>query len=218
MIDKREQLKDSLTLYFIMGSTNCMKDPVYVLEQAIEGGITLFQFREKGLGALEGQEKMKLAKKLQKVCKDAGIPFIVNDDVELALAIDADGIHIGQEDERASIVRDKIGDKWLGVSTHTLAEAQQAIDDGADYLGLGSIYPTLSKDDIVKIHGLDIIKSFRINDISIPIVGIGGISSMNAKEVIEAGADGISVISAISGAENIREAARELKRAVRSAR
>jgi thiamine-phosphate pyrophosphorylase len=218
MINRREQLKDFLTLYFIMGSANCLKDPIYVLQQAIEGGITLFQFREKGVGALEGQEKMKFAEKLQKICKDAEIPFIINDDVELALALEADGVHIGQEDERASIVREKIGHKWLGVSTHTLLEAQQAIADGADYLGLGPIYPTISKDDTVKIHGLDIIKSFRTNDIPIPIVGIGGISAMNAKEVIDAGADGISVISAISGAEHITDAAKELKRAVNPTR
>ncbi|TMU85119.1 thiamine phosphate synthase [Bacillus sp. BHET2] len=214
MNDNRQQVEDFLTLYFIMGSTNCLKDPVYVLEQAIEGGITLFQFREKGVGSLEGPEKMKLAEKLQKVCKDAEIPFIVNDDVELALAIDADGIHVGQEDERASEVKAKIGDKWLGVSTHTLAEAQQAVVDGADYLGLGPIYPTISKDDTAKIHGLEIIKSFRNNNILIPIVGIGGIGSSNAMEVIEAGANGISLISAIAGAEDSRRAARELKRAV----
>ncbi|BCB02615.1 thiamine phosphate synthase [Bacillus sp. KH172YL63] len=215
MRGRRQSIEDALTLYFIMGSTNCTKDPVEVLREAIEGGITLFQFREKGSGALEGKEKLELAVKLQEECRSAGIPFIVNDDVDLAAAIDADGVHIGQEDERASEVREKIGpDKWLGVSTHTLEEAEQAIADGADYLGLGPIYPTISKDDAEKVHGLDIIKRFRTKGIETPIVGIGGIDSSNGRAVIDAGANGISLISAIAGADNIRVAAEELKQAV----
>lgn len=207
----KSKIKEMLSLYFIMGSTNCKQDPVYVLEQAIAGGITLFQYREKGIGALHGMEKVRLAEKLQQVCKDAGIPFIVNDDLDLAIALDADGVHVGQEDEAASYVRQRIGNKILGVSTHSLTEAHHAIAHGADYLGLGAIYTTYSKDDIVKIHGTDIIRSFREANITIPIVGIGGITSSNAKEIIEAGANGVAVISAIAGADNVKQATAQLR-------
>lgn len=211
---QRNEIEELLQLYFIMGSTNCKKDPEYVLQQAIEGGITLFQFREKGPGALEGREKARLAQKLFRVCKDAGIPFIVNDDVGLAVELDADGIHVGQEDLAANFVRERAGDKILGVSAHTIEEADKAIRDGADYLGLGPIYPTISKDDTRAVSGLAIIDNFRKNGITIPIVGIGGITAANARDVIQAGANGISLISAIAGADDVKMASEELKRAV----
>ncbi|MRG87167.1 thiamine phosphate synthase [Salinibacillus xinjiangensis] len=197
-----------------MGSNNCKEDPVQVLEQAIVGGITLFQFREKGEGALQGKNKLDLAKRLQHVCQQAGVPFIVNDDVELALTIDADGVHVGQDDDAAKQVRKQIGDKILGVSTHTLAEAHQAIKDGADYLGLGPIYPTQSKDDAKEVQGVNLIRGFRENHIMTPIVGIGGITADNAADVIQAGANGVSVISAIAGVEDVKQAARDLRHAV----
>lgn len=211
---RQHEIEEILQLYFIMGSTNCKKDPVYVLEQAIEGGITLFQFREKGEGALEGIEKLRLAERLHKVCSDAGIPFIVNDDVDLAVEMDVDGIHVGQEDLAANFVREKAGDKILGVSAHTLEEAEKAIEDGADYLGLGPIYPTFSKDDARAVSGLSIIENFRKNGITIPIVGIGGINAANARNVIQAGANGVSLISAIAAAEDVKKATEELKRAI----
>jgi thiamine-phosphate pyrophosphorylase len=211
---RKSSIEDLLQLYFIMGSTNCIADPVHVLQQAIEGGITLFQYREKGPGALEGPEKTKLAEKLLRVCKDADIPFIVNDDVDLALELDADGIHVGQEDLAAEFVRKKAVDKIIGVSTHTIEEAEKAIGDGADYLGLGPIYPTISKDDARAVSGLSIIENFRKNGISVPIVGIGGINAKNARAVIQAGANGVSLISAIAAAADVKKAAMDLKRAV----
>ncbi|WP_175989437.1 thiamine phosphate synthase [Bacillus sp. Marseille-Q1617] len=211
---RQHEIEEFLQLYFIMGSTNCKKDPVYVLEQAIQGGITLFQFREKGKGALEGIEKVRLAERLQKVCSEAGIPFIVNDDVDLAVEMDADGIHVGQEDLAANFVRERAGDKILGVSAHSLEEAEKAIEDGADYLGLGPIYPTISKDDARAVSGLSIIENFRKNGITIPIVGIGGINAANARNVIQAGANGVSLISAIAAAEDVKKASEELKRAI----
>src|SRR3954447_12015816 len=117
-------LRESLHVYFIMGSTNCLKNPVEVLKEAIAGGITFFQFREKGEGALTGVEKYRLAKELQSICSESHIPFIVNDDIELALEINADGAHIGQEDEPVKTVRDRIGEgKILGISVHSTEEA-----------------------------------------------------------------------------------------------
>ena len=104
-------MKHMLSLYFVMGSVDCTKNPLVVLDEAIEGGITMFQFREKGKGALTGLEKYRLAEQLFERCRARNIPFIVNDDTDLALALQADGVHVGQEDEAAERVRDRIGDK-----------------------------------------------------------------------------------------------------------
>ncbi|WP_027409143.1 thiamine phosphate synthase [Anoxybacteroides tepidamans] len=210
-------MKEQLRVYFIMGSNNCEKNPLKVLEEAIAGGITIFQFREKGKGALLGKEKYALAKELQAICRKHGIPFIVNDDVELALALDADGVHIGQEDEQADVVRQKIGGKILGVSAHNLEEAKRAIEQGADYLGVGPIFPTNTKEDAKEVQGVAVLRRMREYGLSVPIVGIGGIAPSNAKEVIASGADGVAVISAISLAASPRERAQLLATAVSEA-
>lgn len=210
-----KNLRENLKLYFIMGSNNCTVDPEYVLEQAIEGGISFFQFREKGTNALTGNEKIGFAKRLQSICQKHSIPFIVNDDVELAVLLDADGVHIGQGDESAEEVRRKIGDKILGVSAHTVAEVEKAIEDGADYVGIGPIYSTTTKEDAKSPQGTAVIKEVRKRGIEIPIVGIGGITANNAFPVIESGGDGISIISAISRANDPAEGARELKAAIK---
>jgi thiamine-phosphate pyrophosphorylase len=209
-----QQLRDSLKVYFISGSINCLKNPVEVLEDAINGGITIYQFREKGTGALEGTEKYDLAKDLLSLCRKNGIPFIVNDDIDLALELDADGVHIGQEDEPVEEVRKKIGDKILGVSAHSIAEVDHAIKNGADYLGIGPIYPTETKEDAKAAAGTKLIEELLEKRYNIPIVGIGGIKVENARSVIQAGADGVSVITAISLAENIRETTAKLKKEV----
>lgn len=207
-----KNLQQALKVYFIMGSPNCRKSPAEVLTEAIEGGITLFQFREKGEGALTGNAKYKLAKELQQICQQHQIPFIVNDDLELALQLDADGVHIGQEDEPVHIVREKIGaEKILGVSVHTMEEAVAAKQEGADYYGIGPVFPTATKKDAKPSQGTKLIEKLRIEGFTIPIVGIGGITSDNAACVIEAGADGVSVITAISHAESPLEAAKALK-------
>ncbi|WP_458414148.1 thiamine phosphate synthase [Schinkia sp. CFF1] len=205
-----EQLRKRLQLYFVMGSNNCNIDPCLVLREAIAGGITLFQFREKGAGAKIGQDKKELALKLQDICRQNGVPFIVDDDLELAHEIDADGIHIGQEDEDAEKVRESIGDKILGISAHNLAEAKAAILQGADYLGVGPMFATTTKKDIREVKGPNIIMEMRENNISIPIVGIGGIKKGLIQSVIKAGADGVAVISSISNHSHPRQAAKEL--------
>ena len=205
-------LTEALKVYFILGSTNCYgKSASEVLAKAINGGITMFQFREKGVGSLQGSEKYTLAEELQYLCKKANVPFIVNDDVDLALAINADGIHIGQEDEAAQVVREKIKDKILGISVHNLHEAKQAIEAGADYFGVGPIFPTKTKEDTNEVQGVKVITEFRAKGIMIPIVGIGGITHENAASVIEAGADGVSVISAISQEDHVELAARKIR-------
>ena len=207
-------MRELLKVYFIAGSVNCQKDLVSVVEEAIAGGVTLFQYREKGNGALTGDAKYELAKRVQELCKSKNIPFIINDDVDLALELDADGIHIGQEDEAAASVREKIGDKILGISVHTLEQAQKAVAQGADYFGVGPIFSTQSKEDARDAQGTALIELFKDHKIEIPIVAIGGITAENTPPIIKAGADGVSVISAISQADSVYEAAKKLKEAV----
>lgn len=204
-------MRKQLRLYFVMGSVNCKHDPVFVLEQAIKGGITLFQYREKGSGALQDRARLELGMKLRERCRTHHIPFIVNDDIELALALDADGLHIGQEDGLASEARDKLGQhQLLGVSAHNMEEAKQAVEDGADYIGVGPIYPTSTKTDARQVQGTSIIASIREQLPQLPIVGIGGITRANGLAVLQSGADGLAVVSAISAASDPYVAAREL--------
>ncbi len=204
-------LRDALKVYFIFGSNNCLKNPSEVLEEAIQGGVTIFQLREKGSDARIGQDMLALAKELQAICRKNKIPFIINDDIDLALKIDADGVHIGQEDEPVQLVRERIGDKILGVSAHNLAEVKEAIENGADYLGIGPVFPTSTKKDAKAVQGTRLIAELRENGINIPIVGIGGINPHNVHQVIQAGADGAAVITAISHSEEPAEAAKMLK-------
>ncbi|WP_043933224.1 thiamine phosphate synthase [Bacillus sp. EB01] len=208
------KMKELLKVYFIAGSNNCLKQLEEVLEEAIKGGITLFQFREKGTNALKGEDRTNLARRLFNICKQYNVPFIVNDDVDLALAINADGVHIGQDDGCAEEVRKRIGDKLLGVSAHSEKEVQLAIQAGADYVGIGPIFSTTTKEDAKSARGTSLIKELRKKGYDIPIVGIGGITTSNAASVIEAGADGVSVITAISLDENTIDAARQLKQEV----
>ncbi|MEK4852590.1 thiamine phosphate synthase [Paenibacillus sp. FSL H7-0756] len=204
-----EDIRRLLKLYFIMGSVNCRLSPEDTLTAAADGGITLFQFREKGPSALKGAALLHLGQQLRQICRAYNIPFIVNDDLELAAALDADGIHVGQDDLPARLIREQLGEhKIIGVSAHNLTEARQAIADGADYLGIGPVYPTSSKDDAQAVRGTTVIEELRRSGLTIPVVGIGGITLENAPPVIRAGADGISIISAIAGAEDIRETTR----------
>ena len=207
----QQQIKQQLSVYFIMGTANTTRQPLDVVKEAIQGGITMFQFREKGEKALQSDEKKQLARQIQALCQEANVPFIVNDDVQLALDLDADGVHVGQEDSNAKDVRQRIGNKILGVSTHNLDEVKQAMKDGADYVGMGPVYPTETKKDTRSVQGVSLITEVRRHGLQIPIVGIGGITYDNAAPVIQAGADGISIISAISQSTDPKKAAEELK-------
>lgn len=213
---RKQNMSKLLQVYFIMGSNNCNSDPLQVMKEALDGGITLFQFREKGKGALTGEKRLTFAKKLQALCKEYDVPFIVNDDVELAIELGADGVHIGQDDEGIEMVRMKMGDKIVGVSAHTIEEACFAIEKGADYLGIGPIFQTSTKVDAKAVQGTTGLHFFRENDIEIPIVGIGGITVENAASVVRAGADGVSVISAISLANSPYESTKRLVMQVRN--
>jgi thiamine-phosphate pyrophosphorylase len=171
----------------------------------------MFQFREKGEGCLQGADAEKLAMELQAVCRESDVPFIINDDIDLALKINADGVHIGQEDDDPVLVRKRIGNKILGVSAHSVSEAAAAIEAGADYLGVGPMFPTSTKPDTRPLRGPSLIKRIRQHGFNQPLVGIGGINPNNAAQVIKSGADGVAVISCISMAPEPKAAAAKMR-------
>ncbi|CDQ18619.1 thiamine phosphate synthase [Halobacillus karajensis] len=197
-------LASKLRKYFIMGSQNCERDPLVILEEAIHGGITCFQYREKGEGSLTGQAKYSLGHKLRKRCAEAGILFIVNDDVELFDALDADGLHVGQEDLSVEDVRLKYPDTIIGLSVSNEDELNRSPLHLVDYLGAGPVYPTSSKKNAKPVVGTEWVKEVKRQVSPLPVVGIGGIHSGNANEVLDAGADGVAVISAIAQAEDVK--------------
>ncbi|WP_037286299.1 thiamine phosphate synthase [Saccharibacillus sacchari] len=169
-----------------------------VMEQAILGGADIIQFRDKHSGK---EELLRKAKVLRELTRRYGIPFIVNDHVELALEVDADGIHLGQGDLKLSEARRIVGSKIIGISTHAIEEALAAQEEGADYIGAGPVYATQTKLDVVAPVGLDYIREVS-RRISIPFVAIGGIKLGNADEVIDAGATRLCAISEIVGSED----------------
>lgn len=176
------------------------------VEKALKGGATMIQIREKDLNE---KDFLLEAEELLALCRSYNVPFIVNDNVELAVKIGADGVHVGQSDMNARDVRALIGnDKILGVSTQTVEQALFAQECGADYLGVGAVFPTGSKDDAEVLDRktlMDICKA-----VSIPIVAIGGITKDNVRELKGTGIAGISVISAIFAQKDIQNATAEL--------
>ncbi|MCU7558091.1 thiamine phosphate synthase [Macrococcus capreoli] len=195
-----------LRVYFIAGSQDTTDgDLKRVLQEALEAGITMFQFREKGARALTGEAKEALARELFALCKASNVPFIVNDDVALAKKIDADGIHLGQDDEKIEHIIEDFNDKIIGLSVSNFAEYDQSDLTHVDYIGVGPVYETSSKSDAKKPGGIELIRKMRLYDEEIPIVAIGGITSTNCEMIIDAGADGISTISSITQSDNIQQ-------------
>lgn len=196
--------REDLALYFIMGTGNSrLQEPLIVLEQALQHGITMFQLREKGHNALTGPAYEDFARHCQRLCQQYRVPFIINDDVELAIKLGADGIHIGQKDFPVCKIREKIGKMILGVSVHSQDELQIAQQYGADYVGIGPIFATTSKSDANPPSGTAFLQSVRSENRELPIVAIGGINCANAPAVLQAGADGVAVISAICDSKDI---------------
>ncbi|MCX7614744.1 MAG: thiamine phosphate synthase [Clostridiales bacterium] len=185
-------------------STNTLEDAV---EQAIAGGATIIQLREKTASSLEF---FQTAVRIKRITDHYRIPLIINDRVDIALAADTAGVHVGQSDLPASIVRRMIGkDKILGVSVSSLEKAQIAVNDGADYLGVGAMFPTGTKTDttLVAIEELKRIRSA----VKLPIVVIGGINEGTLPQFAGTGIDGIAIVSAIISKKDIAQAAKELK-------
>lgn len=203
--------KELLKLYFICGTTTCLgKDLYTVVEDALKGGITLFQLREKGEGALEGKDKVELAIKLQDLCKKYNVPFIVNDDIELALEIDADGVHVGQDDLGVDEIRKLMPDKIIGLSIGNEEELKQSKVEYVDYVGVGPVYVTQSKDDAGGAIGYEGLELMRKLLPKMPLVAIGGIQTQHIKDVMKTNVDGVSIISAISYSDNIEKTVHEM--------
>lgn len=180
-------------------------------EDALRGGATCMQLREK---ALDRDSFLAEAVALKAICARFGVPLIVNDDVEIALACGADGVHIGQHDAPAAEVRRRIGpDMLLGVSAQTVAQAVRAERDGADYLGVGAVFSTGTKPDADDVS-YDTLRAICAA-VSIPVVAIGGVTRDNVARLAGSGVDGVAVVSAIFAAEDIEAAARGLRAAVR---
>jgi thiamine-phosphate pyrophosphorylase len=185
-----------------------------VVDAAIRGGATAIQLRDKQATT---RELVELGRALLAITRPAGVPLIVNDRIDVALAINAEGVHVGQDDMPAPIARRLLGpDRLLGVSAGTVEEALQAQAEDADYLGTGDVYGTPTKADAGVPIGVDGLAEV-VRAVSIPVVAIGGIQAANAGAVIAAGAAGIAVISAVIGAADPEAAARRLREIVRSA-
>ena len=201
--DKRHML-----LYAVTDRAWTLKQPLYQqVEAALKGGVTCVQLREK---ELDEAAFLQEARDICALCRRYGVPFIVNDNVDIAAACGADGIHVGQEDLAAGEVRRRVGENMiLGVSVHTVEEARQAVRDGADYLGLGTVFPTSTKTDV------DVMPRGTLQAIcgavDVPIVAIGGLNRDNILQLAGSGVDGVALVSAIFSAENIEETCRELR-------
>lgn len=181
------------------------------VEKALKGGVTFLQLREKNL---DEEDFMKEARKIKALCKKYKVPLIINDNVEIAREIDADGVHVGQSDMEAGDVRDRLGpDKIIGVSCKNVEQALLAKKHGADYLGVGAMYPTGTKKDATAVTTEALSEICQAVDI--PVVAIGGINKNRLEPLKGTGVDGVAVVSAIFAAEDIEKATRELKEAVR---
>ena len=183
-----------------------------VVKESLDGGATFLQLREK---SLDDAAFLSEAKELQALCRSYRVPFIVNDNVDIALAVDADGVHVGQHDMAAGDVRARLGrDKILGVSAQTVEQAKRAEAQGADYLGVGAVFPTGTKDDAAPLSH-DTLRAI-CEAVSIPVVAIGGLTLENLPQLAGSGISGIAVVSAIYAAADIPAATRSLKDAVRA--
>ncbi|MCJ1780044.1 thiamine phosphate synthase [Mammaliicoccus sciuri] len=196
----------TLKVYFIAGSQDIADgNLISVVEEALKAGITMFQFREKGETSKKGEEKEALAQSLFELCKQYQVPFIVNDDVDLAIKLNADGIHVGQDDRNVSEFKDKFKDKIIGLSVANKMEYDQSDISDVDYIGTGPIHSTNSKADAGEEGGYQMIENMRKINQDIPIVAIGGITEVDVQPLIKVGANGVSVISAIAKSQNIEQ-------------
>ncbi len=195
-----------LSLYLVTDNSDDVEKFLKTIEEGIKGGVSVVQIREKTADTLDFYN---LALKVKDITTKYNVPLIINDRVDVALAIDADGVHVGQSDMPCDVTRKLIGnDKILGVSAATIEEAQKAEMDGADYIGTGAVFPTATKDDAPKITKKDLKEV--VDSIDIPVVAIGGITLDNAHELKDTGIAGLSVVSAIMSAENPKKASEEL--------
>lgn len=200
--------KNSLLLYAVTDRSWLNGRTLYEqVEDALKGGATFIQLREK---KLDKEDFLKEAIEIQALCRQYHVPFVINDDVDIALQMDADGVHVGQSDMEAGDVRAQLGpDKIIGVSAQTVEQAMLAEQRGADYLGVGAVFPTGSKDDADDVSH-DTLQAI-CEAVQIPVIAIGGISKNNVLQLKGRGICGIAVISAIFAQPDIQAATEELK-------
>ena len=177
------------------------------VEAALKGGVTCVQLREKDM---DDAAFLREAREIRALCRQYEVPFIVNDNVDVAIACGADGIHVGQEDMAAAEVRRLAGEGMiLGVSVHTVEEALEAVQNGADYLGVGAVFPTSTKTDVDQMTN----ETLRAicDAVDVPVVAIGGINRDNIGKLSGSGVDGVALVSAIFSADDIEAVCRELR-------
>lgn len=201
--------KKAMLLYAVTDRAWVGKQSLYEqVESALKGGVTCVQLREK---ELDDEAFLKEAIEISALCKRYGVPFFINDNVEIAIACHADGIHVGQEDMAAAQVRQRVGaDMMIGVSVHSVEEALEAVRNGADCLGVGAMFSTSTKTDV------DVLPKETLRDIcaavDIPVVAIGGIGKSNISQLSGTGVDGVALVSAIFAADDIENECRLLRR------
>jgi thiamine-phosphate pyrophosphorylase len=203
------------TLYVVLDRTAARgRDLDDLLAAVIDGGCRMVQLREK---EWPSGRLLPMARRLRERCGRAGVTFVVNDRVDLAVAAEADGVHLGQDDLPTRVARPLLrAGMLLGVSTHDVEQARAAREDGADYVAVGSMFPTATKPEF-QLVGPALIRKLR-GEIRVPLVGIGGITHDNVADVVRAGADGIAVISAVCAAPDPTTATRRFLELIRSAR
>jgi len=200
--------KEIMLLYAVTDRAWTGEQSLYEqVEAALKGGVTCVQLREK---EMDGEKFLEEAKDIRALCACYGVPFIINDNVEIAIACNADGIHVGQEDMEAGAVRRLAGEKMiLGVSVHTVEEAQKAVSCGADYLGAGAVFSTTTKTDVSQMPRETL--QAICNAVKIPVVAIGGINRENILELSGSGVDGVALVSAIFSSPDIETECRKLR-------
>ena len=204
----KEEIRNAMLLYAVTDQSWLKENETLldVVTDVLKNGATFLQIREKDLS--EGDFEVE-AEKLKDICREHQVPYVVNDNVDIAMHIDADGVHVGQSDIKGRDIRSMIGnEKILGISAGTVEEAVAAEKAGADYIGVGAVFDTSTKKNA---RNLSMEKLKEISEsVSIPVVAIGGISASNIMELINSGVDGVAVVSAIFAAENPGEAAAKL--------
>jgi thiamine-phosphate pyrophosphorylase len=178
---------------------------------AIAGGADTIQYRQKSGST---REMIEIAQNMKQLCTEAGATFIVNDRLDVAVAAEADGVHLGQDDFPVPLARELIGEgRIIGGSAATMEEARKCLSEGADYVGFGPVFPTTSKDDAGPVSGIDILRQV-VETISLPIIAIGGVAAENIPDVMRTGAHGIAVISAVCCQDDPEQATRSLYQAL----
>lgn len=195
-----------LSLYLVTNNSEDEEKFLNIIEESLKGGVSVVQLREKKAETLDFYN---LALKVKEITQKYNVPLIINDRIDIALAIDADGVHVGQSDMPAKTARSMIGeDKILGVSAANIKEAKKAQRDSADYIGVGAVYPTNTKDDATSVPKKELKEI--VKSVDIPVVAIGGITQENTHELNDCGIDGLSVVSAIMEAKNPKIASENL--------